>query len=1230
MKFPSFKNAGFKDVKGQMVPVYILQIPVSKNQTLTDLSFKLLATESKSIQDYPQYADLGLDYELSFSLAGADGKHWASIQLIPIKSTESGLELISNFSLNYKIVPLNALRKSATTTSLLATGDWYKMGITSEGIYQLNKGDLEAAGINMNGKNPENLRMFSYGGGRIPSLNSAVLVDDLEEIAIEVRGQQDGSFDVQDMALFYASSQHKTIYKDGVMQHVNNPFEDTTFYYLTFDHGKGKRIQAGSAVTDPATATATTFQDFQFHETENTSVQQCGQKLYGEYFDITQSYNFSFNFPNAVTGSQATIKAVAIARNDRASNMRFISNGTSLMTLNFSAVNLSNFNADYADEAINSQTFSVSNPVLVFNATYNDQGNPSAIAWLDYIELTVDRQLLVDANPMFFQDINNIGANSILEFQLSGMSAEHEIWAINDHNNVELVNFSLNGSTATFKADVSDFQRFVCLKDQGFSKPHFINKLENQNLHGLGAHDMVIITHPNFKEQAEELAQFHLEDRGLKTAIVTPRKIYNEFSSGALDPMGIRLFIKHMYDTHQGSANNLKYVLLMGDASYDFKNKIEPRQNFVPSFPREYSLSLNSSYITDDYYTYLDDNEGNDFASSGMDVAIGRFPVTTSAQASDMVNKVKVYRSPASYGDWRNNVMLVADDVDADWEWELVTGSEVVAKRLDLVHPSFNINKIYLDAFEQVSTAAGDRYPDATEAMLKRMEKGVLMLDYIGHGGELGWAHESILNMSDVNGFTNINALNVLVTITCEFTRFDDAKRTSAGERIVLNPNGGSIGIFSTTRQVGSTSAINLGKVFFEYALLTENGEGLPMGEMMRRVKNDPRVLINLVKLRFNFFGDPSLPLAVPVHKANVAKINGVSISSTSDTINALSLVEIEGEITNNNGQRLTDFEGTVIPVVFDKPSVLETFDNDGLANPNAVYPIEFELQQNIIYKGKVAADSGKFSFKFVVPKDIAYQVDFGKISLYAFNDSVDATGYYDSILIGGANPLASADEVGPTVKLYMNDESFVFGGLTDDSPSLFARIEDENGVNTVGNGIGHDLTATLDNQTSQPIVLNDFYEADLNSYQSGTVKYPLSDLSPGKHTLKLKVWDVYNNSSSAFTEFVVAESADLALDHVLNYPNPFTTYTEFHFEHNRPNEPLDVQVQILTVSGKLVKTINQQISSSGYRVNGITWNGLDDFGDQIGKGVYIYRLKVKSTSDQSVAEQYEKLVILR
>ena len=503
------------------------------------------------------------------------------------------------------------------------------------------------------------------------------------------------------------------------------------------------------------------------------------------------------------------------------------------------------------------------------------------------------------------------------------------------------------------------------------------------------------------------------------------------------------------------------------------------------------------------------------------------------------------------------------------------------------------------------------------------MERGALIVNYTGHGGELGLAEERIVEVAQILSWKNKNNMPLMVTATCEFSRFDDPDRISAGEYCLLNGNGGAIALMTTVRVAFSGPNYTLNKAFYDHALTSmANGKMPSIGDIYKLTKR--QIGTNELYKNFVILGDPALKLSYPEQRVFTSTINSQTLtSSSSDTLKALSLINVTGYVGDKNGNKLSNFNGVVYPTVFDKESVVNT-----LANDPGSSVMSFILQKNIIYKGKSEVINGEFSFSFLVPKDITYNFGKGKISYYAHNGLNDANGYYDKVVVGGANSNAIVDNQGPIVNLFMNDKKFVSGGTTNENPKIYAEISDVSGINTIGTGIGHDIVAVLDENTSKPIILNDFYVSDLNTYKSGKIRYPLNELPEGNHKLSLKVWDVQNNSSFSYTDFVVSNKAELALTHVLNYPNPFTTKTKFFIEHNQCCTSLKLSIQIYTISGKVVKSINQTINNEGFRFDGIDWDGKDEFGDKLARGVYIYKVSVTDGSSKK-ADKIEKLVIL-
>lgn len=1119
-----------------------------------------------------------------------------------------------------------------SNSSVLKTGDWYKISIEESGIYKLTPSFLSDANINNDG-NPisiNNLRIFGNGDEILPASNSIPRKDDINEIPCKiVDANSNGTFDGNDYLLFYAKDPHEWLQvgTSPLFKHTLNFYRDLNFYYITVNNGVGSRVVATTQSPGTPNTTVLTYDDYSFIDDDKENLVGAGRTWVGDVFDFTLDYNYGFNFPDLDKTSAVSLKVVAVARSsDAGTLMEITQSGSAIGSRPFPAYS-SGTGANYVTYASQDPlNFSVTNDDFSINLQYNNSTNPSGVAWLDYLEVQVRRNLRYRGEALYFRDLQSMSIGNVAEYQISNATNNIEIWDVTNINNVFSISTQLNNSTLSFTATADSLRDFIAFSGSNFPIPEFVNKLENQNLHSLSGIEMLIVSHPDFSAAAERLAQLHRDEDNMTVEVVGIDEVYNEFSSGGQDITAIRDFTRMLYSRNNGGANDLKYLLLMGDASYDYRDRLTNNNNYIPIWQDPLNpFSLYNSSITDDYYGLLDLNEGGNLSNGLLDIGIGRIPCETISQSESYIDKIVHYvTGEQRFGDWRNKILLMADDVDETWEPTFVITSEKLEKAAKETSNSFIVEKIYTDAYKQVSTSGSESYPEASADMFRKIQQGNLVTNYIGHGGEIGLSSEKLLKLSDVNAWSNYDAMPLFITITCEFTRVDDPKRVSAGEQLLLNPNGGAIGLISTTRVVDVQTATTLNLAVFDSLLTRNNNLPKRLGDIIKDSKNGQQG--NPTRLKFSLFGDPAMRLAIPRNKIQTNSINKKPIASGQlDTIKALSKVEIQGQVNDVFNNKISNFNGVLNVSVFDKPNERQTLANDGVKDP-----INFQLQNNLIYRGKVEVVNGDFTIEFISPLDISYKFGFGKISYYSNNEVLDAAGFYDTIVIGGFNPDAKNDGAGPVVRLFMNDESFVRGGITGTDPVLLAVLSDSSGINTVGNSVGHDIVAVIDDNTEQSFVVNDFYEADLNSFKSGRLRYPIFDLEPGSHNLKLKVFDIHNNFTKAETDFIVAESEKLALERVLNYPNPFTTYTEFQFEHNRVNQPLDVQVQVFTVSGKLVKTINSSIVPTGNRVTGISWNGLDDYGDKIGKGVYVYKVKVRSQLDNLQAEEYEKLVILR
>ena len=711
----------------------------------------------------------------------------------------------------------------------------------------------------------------------------------------------------------------------------------------------------------------------------------------------------------------------------------------------------------------------------------------------------------------------------------------------------------------------------------------------------------------------------------MQVKVVTTTQVYNEFSSGAQDITAIRDFMKMVYD--RSTKGNTLNLLLFGDASYDYKSTTN-NTNFVPVYQSRESLDPLESYSSEDYYGFLDDTEGywdeEDFSNPDLlDIGIGRLPVRTAAEADLLVSKLIQYDNPVSFGKWRNRIVFTADDGDGT---EHLRDAEFLANFMETSHPDYNLRKIYLDMFKQENGAGGQLSPVTNANLDQAIENGALLLNYTGHGSETTLAEEKIITIPQIQNWKNKDKLTFLVTATCEFGRYDDPARASGAEYALLNQNGGAIGLISTTRPVYAGGNRVLNKNFFDLAFTPLNNQMPRLGDILRLTKNKSLSQVN--NRNFTLLGDPSMRLAYPQLSVKADSINSKAISSIPDTLKALSKITLTGSIQDASQLLVTDFTGTVQVTVYEKQSQINTLGDEssnGISNIRTV-----PIRENIIYDGVASVRSGRFSVTFVVPKDIAYNLGEGKISFYASSGKTDARGVYKNILIGGADPNVAADNQPPAIRLFMNHESFVPGGLTGSEATLIAHFSDDNGINTTGIGIGHEITAVLDGNKKEAISLNNYFTADTDNYQSGKLRYPLKGLKPGKHEISVKVWDTHNNSAEGKLDFVVANSETLALDQVFNYPNPFSDYTTFQFNHNRAGEDLEIRIEIFSVSGNLVKVLSGTTKNSKPHFTDIIWDGRNEKNQYLSPGLYIYVLSVRSNRDGSAAKKRQKLILLK
>ena len=1166
------------------------------------------------------------DISIESSIVTSRKQPYASVYFAPLRWNEEKkiIEKLISFKVIVEVDDKALFADSYVEyadNSVLNKGDWFKIKVNKGGVYKLTYSQLQEMGFDVSASISK-IAIYGNGGGTLPEVNNDFRYDDLVENAIEIVGGNDGSFDAGDYILFYGDNPIKWKYNYAKQRflHENNYYDDYSYYFVTHKtEGTGKRIVAISNQGVTPTIEVTDFEDYEFYELDKLNLAGSGRLWLGEVFDFSQnlSQTFTFEFPNIIKEPGAKFYASLASRAYSTNKFVISINNQEMKTKSMPLTDDSGY--EYGETGETEFSFTPKSEYLNVLLTYQRVSN-SSTGFLDYLELNVKRQLEFVGNQMHFRKVFGWEIDETVKYKIGGQAGNIRIWEISNVTNVTEQTTSVSGGKTTFISRTDTLRQFIAFNEAEYYIPEFVEKVDNQNLHSIKNIDYLIISHPSFLEEANRLADFHREDKSFRVLVTTPQLIYNEFSSGSQDVTAIRDFVKMLYD-RSDAGHEIQYLLLFGDASYDYKDRLPDNTNLVPCWEHEKSLNIISSIASDDYFGYLDDGEGGMYSKDRVDIGIGRFVVASIEEAKMAVDKSITYctNTQQNMGPWRNQITFVADDEDSNRH---LHDAEALSGIINNDQPVYNVDKIYLDAYPQISTPSGQRAPEVNNAINSKIEKGTLIFNYSGHGGELGLGHERIMEIPDIKSWNNFDKLPIFITATCEFSRYDDSKRVSAGEEVFLNPNGGAIALFTTARATYASSNLALNKAIYENNLFEKvDGEYPRFGDVIRRSKK----LGSDNDKKFVLLGDPALRLAYPEYNAETVKINSnIVVEDNYDTLRALSKVLVEGIITDYNGNKLSDYNGLLFPTVYDKKVEIET-----LATDNRSYPEKFYFWKSILFNGKADISNGNFSFEFVMPRDIAYNFGQGRISYYFNNDNIDGHGYYENLIIGGFNEDAPEDDQGPSISLFLNDDSFENGETTDENPVLLAYVKDDSGINTTGNGIGHDILAVIDDDAVQTHILNEYYEAEANRYNEGTINYPFFKLADGQHTLSLRVWDIYNNSNTVSLDFVVVSSGELVISNLFNYPNPVFDQTKFVFDHNQSNKDIEVEIQVFDMSGRPVKTLNATVRSETYKSEPIEWDASTDAGGKIGRGFYVYRLTATSESGQ-VKSETSKLIFLK
>ena len=1132
------------------------------------------------------------------------------------------------------VVSVSLAQKSGSgnfaDNSILSSGRWYKIGTVNQGVHCLTYADILQLGVS-GPLSSDDFRLFGNGGTMLPESNAAFRYDDLAENPVMVDDGGDGYFNEGDRILFYGQNTVSWNYNDALQRFDRsiNLYADTVYYFFTFDHGPGKRIQTYPQISQPEDTIVSTFDEHLFHEQDSVNLLRSGKQWYGEVFNDLETKNFSFTMTDVVPSIPLTIRINMAVRSIEKSVVTSFVDGVVNSADTIWPID-GNVNSDYAKSKTISLSVLPQDDTITVSISYN-KPQTSSIAWLNCIDLSGVRNLIYRGRQVLFRNVGTAG-KALSRFDLSTTTGPPDIWNITDFMEITAMPVNINGSVCSVTAYTDSVLEFAAFDETNLLHPILLGGISNQNLHGMLQAELVVVTHPDFLNQANTLADFHRNTDGMMVGVATTAQIYNEFSSGKPDPAAIRDFLRMFYERGQNdSAHRIKYVLLMGDGSYDMKNRLKTNTNFVPAWQSTSSLVPTSSYVSDDFFTMLDPSEGENLVGN-LDIGAGRLPVTSSQEAAVLVEKCIRYGTredfiPDSYetgrvsnfDPWRNAITFIADDEDINLH---LKQAEKLVTLVDSITKNYNIDKIYLDAYKQINTPFGTKYPEVNAAIDKQMAKGTLMVNYTGHGGETGLASENVLTMDEIEQYTNYYNLPIFVTATCEFSRYDNPAFLSAGEKLLLSQKGGSIALFSTTRVAYAHSNEIVNRNLLKTAFIPVSGERVRFGDMIRKAKN--LCPVGVYMQNFTLLGDPALAFAIPEYQV-ITDFCGIDTASVSDTLFNSRVVTVRGHIADADSIWQPDFNGKLFPLVFDKPVLCQTLAND----PGGSQIRNFYIQQNEIYRGDVTVTNGMFEFSFFVPRDISYSDGFGKISYYAKGHNHDATGVLDSLKLFNNGSNESDDINGPAVDAFMETLSFVDGDKTSSQPLMLLHLRDTSGINCYNIGIGHEITAFLDDNYNNPIFLNEYFVQDADNYAAGSIAYRFNTLGYGGHKITIKAFDLLNNSSETDINFYVEPPADAGFGKVYNYPDPLYDYTNFYIEHNMSLEEMQVKIAVFDITGRLSAEIDFEIPAGSYQPATYRWNARSTHGEPLSKGLYSYTVTLTDKNGKQKRSS-DKMIILK
>ncbi len=1217
-----------------MPPVYSEVIPLESNYRNNDYQVRVRYPEWKALTAQEtavieRYADKIADTLCINTFVGVSRGHgMLDLAFIPIvrqgdhyaKLLSGKIEIVSTpKAKRLKTRADDVATQRWASRSVLDSCRWVKISVQSDGIYYLTHSQLSAMGFS----NPANCRVYGYGGHLQPELIDADNdFDDLEPVSLLA---------VPDGFLFFANGLET--FRNG--KHVVNHYARSACYFVT-----EASTPFGSFPSEETTTTAgtdiTSFAAYASYNPQEYAWFQGGRQLYENYdYANGNSRNYSLSLPSyPLSDKQGKLSVNFSAANNSKTQVNTTFNGVSLGQMNLTAL------GDYAFATENEVSFTTASVQTDNSVKFTTtSGNH---ARLNYFTLSYEGQLTIDGK---YQQITFSYQPEKADevFCLSYANGQQpQVWRLAERGAPAT---ALVGTTTTSEGQAvyrvgvpaDGFEhRYVAFDAAAYAsypQPTIVGEVGNQNLHGLQATDMVIITPSSgiFDAQAERLAQAHREVDGIKVVIVRADQIYNEFSSGTPDATAYRRFMKMFYDRAESDATKPRYLLLFGDCAFDNRMLTTNWQNcdpddFLLCFESENSISDVLCYVMEDYFGLLDDGEGANLLREKTDLGVGRFPVRNLVEAEGVVNKALSYINGEQVGAWKNIVCVMGDDGDAN---DHLKKADIVANDIENAYPQFEVRKVMWDAYKREVTASGNRYPQVEEIIHKQMEEGALLMNYVGHGSTYILSHEQVIRISDFQN-SNTPRMPLWFTAACDVMPFD-TQVDNIGETAFLNPNGGALAFIGTARTVYAYKNLELNRRFAKTLFDNDElGRANRLGDAMRICKAlqaESDIFNAENKLHYAILGDPALTFGSVKNEVVLDSINGTAVDELPDDfmLHAGGKAVLRGHIQNEEGNKLDTFQGTLTVRFYDSRSTITCLNNNG----DAAGPFTFEAYDKILYNGQDSIRNGSFGLTCPIPVDIHYSNEAGRLIFYAVgNDRItEARGYSEDFLLGGTDPELKVND-GPKILAYLNDENFVNGQTVNASPFFIAHLEDSTGINAAGNGLGHDLELIIDGSPALTYNLNDYYVNEFGEYMRGHLTFSIPTLSEGPHKLLFRAWNTVNKSSTTSLDFNVDPSLNPNILSCITTVNPARTQTQFIVNYDRPGCECTFSIDIFDFAGRLLWTHTETGSNdSGYYV--IPWNLTTGAGFPLGSGVYLYRVRLQCDSSEEVSEA-QKLIINR